>query len=54
MLVVGIIALIRPKNKARLERLKSLSMSRLYPAVALLAMGIFIGAIWANVSWGNY
>ena len=23
-------------------------------AVALLAIGIFIGAIWANVSWGNY
>jgi len=54
MLVVGIIALIRPKDKARLERLKSLSMAMLYPAVALLAMGIFIGAIWANVSWGNY
>ena len=26
----------------------------LFPAVALLAIGIFIGAIWANVSWGNY
>jgi ABC-type transport system involved in cytochrome c biogenesis permease subunit len=22
--------------------------------VFLLAIGIFIGAIWANVSWGNY
>lgn len=54
MLVVGIIALIRPKDKARLECLKSLSTAMLYPAVALLAMGIFIGAVWANVSWGNY
>ena len=26
----------------------------LYPAVALLAIGIIIGAVWANVSWGNY
>lgn len=26
----------------------------LYPAVFLLATGIFIGAIWANVSWGAY
>ena len=54
ILVVGIIALIKPKDKVRLERLKSLSMAMLYPAVALLAIGIFIGAIWANVSWGNY
>lgn len=52
--VVGIIALIRPKDLPRLERLKSLSTAMLYPAVALLAAGIFIGAIWANVSWGNY
>ena len=54
ILVVGIIALVKPKDKARLERLKNLSTAMLYPAVALLAIGIFIGAIWANVSWGNY
>ena len=54
ILVVGIIALIKPKDRPRLERLKSLSTEMLYPAVALLAAGIFIGAIWANVSWGNY
>ena len=54
ILVVGIIALIKPKDKVRMERLKSLSTAMLYPAVALLAIGIFIGAVWANVSWGNY
>ena len=54
ILVVGIIALIKPKDKDRLERLKGLSTAMLYPAVALLAIGIFIGAVWANVSWGNY
>lgn len=26
----------------------------LYPALALLSIGIFTGAIWANVSWGAY
>lgn len=26
----------------------------LYPAVFLLAGGIFLGAGWANVSWGKY
>ena len=54
IMVVGLLAVIRPKDMARLERLKELSKAMLYPAVALLAMGIFIGAIWANVSWGNY
>ena len=54
MLVVGIIAILKPKKTDRLEQLKSLSTAMLYPAVALLAMGIFIGAVWANVSWGNY
>ena len=54
IMVVGIIAILKPKKPDRLERLKSLSTAMLYPAVALLAMGIFIGAIWANVSWGNY
>ena len=54
IMVVGIIALIKPKDKARLERLKNLSTAMLYPAVALLTIGIFIGAVWANVSWGNY
>lgn len=31
-------------------------MSRLllYPAEFLLAAGIFVGAVWANVSWGTY
>ena len=27
---------------------------RLYPAVFLLTFGTFIGAVWANISWGNY
>lgn len=26
----------------------------LYPALALLSVGIFTGAVWANVSWGAY
>ena len=54
IMVVGIMAIIKPKDSSRLERLKNLSTAMLYPAVALLAIGIFIGAVWANVSWGNY
>ena len=37
-----------------LSRLTALSQLLLYPAVFLLAIGIFLGAVWANVSWGNY
>ena len=31
-----------------------LSRIFLYPAITTLGLGIFIGAIWANISWGNY
>lgn len=34
--------------------LQLLSRLMLYPALAALAAGIFIGAVWANVSWGQY
>ena len=37
-----------------IERLQIVSQVLLYPAVFLLAIGIFIGAVWANVSWGRY
>lgn len=35
-------------------RLQIVSRTMLYPAVMLLAGGIFVGAVWANVSWGRY
>ena len=35
-------------------RLQIVSRLILYPAVFCLALGIFIGAVWANVSWGRY
>ena len=31
-----------------------LSLLILYPAVFLLVAGTFLGAVWANVSWGRY
>lgn len=36
------------------EELQALSRVFLYPALTTMGYGIFIGAIWANVSWGNY
>ncbi|MCQ2203720.1 MAG: cytochrome c biogenesis protein CcsA [Bacteroidales bacterium] len=34
--------------------LYNISRMLLYPALFLLSAGIFIGAIWANQSWGRY
>ena len=36
------------------EELQALSRIFLYPALTCMGFGIFIGAIWANVSWGTY
>ena len=36
------------------QQLHLLSRLLLYPALTTLGLGIFIGAIWANVSWGTY
>lgn len=49
-----IVRVTQPTNTQFLERLRNISLIMLYPAVALLAAGIFIGAVWANISWGNY
>ena len=47
----GVTALVNRKKSAYLQ---ALSLLFLYPSLAALSMGIFTGAIWANVSWGSY
>lgn len=56
MVLNGIMALIqlRRGNQQQVEQLTVLSRLMLYPAVFLLTIGIFLGAVWANVSWGKY
>lgn len=53
-----ILRLIRGRNAVeldgQLDSLALLSRLLLYPALTLLGVGIFVGAIWANVSWGAY
>ncbi|MCM1028252.1 MAG: cytochrome c biogenesis protein CcsA [Pseudoflavonifractor sp.] len=36
------------------DRLTKLALSVIYPASALLAAGIFTGAVWAGDAWGRY
>lgn len=44
----------QPQQEEVLLRLSQIGNVLLYPAVFLLAIGIFVGAVWANVSWGTY
>lgn len=44
-------------NKLYQEQIDTLTIFSkllLYPATFLMGIGIFVGAIWANISWGNY
>lgn len=40
--------------QAEVKYLQVVSNIMLYPAVFLLAIGFFVGAVWANISWGRY
>ena len=58
MMLNGVAAVIlryvRHVDNAKIEHLYVVSRLMLYPAVFLLTTGIFIGAVWANISWGRY
>jgi ABC-type transport system involved in cytochrome c biogenesis permease subunit len=41
-------------QREKAKHLAEVSTTLLYPAVLTLAAGIFVGAIWANQSWGRY
>ena len=51
IMVNGILGLCMPSKR---ESIMQLSQVLLYPAVFCLTAGIFIGAVWANLSWGRY
>lgn len=51
LMMIGVAGLISSKFQ---DSGFKLGKTLLYPAVFLLALGIIIGALWANISWGNY
>lgn len=51
--VNALLALTRRGEEA-LQRHALLTRRLLLPAVSFLAAGIFVGAVWANLSWGRY
>ncbi|MDR0667954.1 MAG: cytochrome c biogenesis protein CcsA [Prevotellaceae bacterium] len=54
LLGIALIAVAGLCLPARRCRLYHWNTNLLYPALFLLAAGIFIGALWANISWGRY
>ena len=58
LLAAGLMA--RPQHRhdalvrERVEQLTLLSRLLLYPSTFLLGIGILLGSVWANVSWGSY
>lgn len=52
VLLIALASLVGGKGEQ--ERMRTISMLMLYPAVLLLAAGIIVGSIWANISWGSY
>ncbi|MDR0348093.1 MAG: cytochrome c biogenesis protein CcsA [Tannerella sp.] len=41
-------------GRIHIERLQTVSRIILYPALCCLTAGIFVGAVWANITWGRY
>lgn len=56
--VISAYALVAGKtcrnSSGRLKELSLASELLIHPALCLLSTGIFVGAVWANISWGTY
>lgn len=49
--LIGLLALIYSKNTTKFTRISKILLA---PAMLLLALGVCIGAVWADNSWGAY
>jgi len=46
--------IFRKEWKESVLRLRDVTLTILYPALFFLVVGILIGSVWANITWGNY
>lgn len=49
-----IIRIYSANDSSIISQLAIINRILLYPAVMLLSIGIFLGAVWASISWGRY
>ncbi|MDR1984542.1 MAG: cytochrome c biogenesis protein CcsA [Prevotellaceae bacterium] len=54
LIFITITSIIGILSKRLRSKLYNWNQILLYPALFMLAAGIFIGAVWANISWGRY
>ena len=54
LLSIAVFSIIGLTSSKRSSQMYQWSNAILYPALVLLIVGIFIGAVWANISWGRY
>lgn len=52
--LLSVIMHLFKENPDKIESFTLLNRVLLYPTIFFMTAGIFIGAIWANISWGNY
>ncbi len=52
--ILALVLMVKRNHDNQVETLAVVSRIMLYPATLLLGIGIFLGSIWANVSWGSY
>jgi cytochrome c biogenesis factor len=53
-ILIAVLSVVALNSEKRSRALYKLNAGLLFPALFLLAVGIFIGAVWANISWGRY
>ena len=53
IIAVGSAVALLSSSQAR-QRLADMMLLLLYPATFLLSLGILVGSVWANESWGTY
>lgn len=54
LLIIAVLSAVGLYRQEKCDKMYAWSSTLLYPALMLLAYGIFIGAVWANISWGRY
>jgi len=53
--LVNLILMCKPNgNKEAIDEISIINEMSLWCGLALMTIGTFLGAVWANVSWGNY
>ncbi|MDR1810618.1 MAG: cytochrome c biogenesis protein CcsA [Prevotella sp.] len=54
LILIAIFSVVALCSEKKRDELYRWNIKLLFPALFLLSIGIFLGAVWANMSWGRY